>query len=375
MGLKNVSTLIVGASAAGLSCAAHLRRRNIAFNIIEKQNHVGHAWRNHYDRLHLHTNKASSNLPFVKFSGETSKYPSRQQVVEYLKNYCDTLEIQPSFNVSAKKISKSQNNWITETDQGTLVSKNLIVCTGNTNIPRMVKKDGMDTFPGKIIHSSAYKNGKEFKGKNVLIIGFGNSACEIAICLSEHGAQPSLSVRSPVNVIPRDILGIPVLQLGILQSRLSPKFADTLNKPLLKLLIGDIEKYGLRKLPYGPIEQIVRDHQIPLLDIGTMALIKQETIRVFGDVTRIDNDIIHFENSKEGQFDAIIMATGYNTGLDRVLTLTAERRADLKLNIRKRKHFGEENLYFCGYYVAPTGMLREIKLESELIASKICDQL
>jgi len=144
-----------------------------------------------------------------------------------------------------------------------------------------------------------------------------------------------------------------------------------LNKPLLKLLIGDIEKYGLRKLPYGPIEQIVRDHQIPLLDIGTMALIKQEVIGVFGDVTTIENDTVHFEDAKEEQFDAIIMATGYDTGLDRLMTLSAERRADLRLNIRKRKHFGEGKLYFCGYYVAPTGMLREINLESGLIADKI----
>jgi indole-3-pyruvate monooxygenase len=86
-----------------------------------------------------------------------------------------------------------------------------------------------------------------------LVVGFGNSGGEIAIDLWEHGARPSLAVRSPVNVIPRDLLGIPILAIGILQSKLPPRWADALNAPHLRVVMGDLTRYGLRKLPQGPI--------------------------------------------------------------------------------------------------------------------------
>ena len=105
----------------------------------------------------------------------------------------------------------------------------------------------METFIGRIIHSCGYKTGKDFKGQKVLVAGFGNSACEIAIDLYEQGAIPSMAVRSPVNVIPREILRIPILELSLLMSRLPPQVADIINAPLMRLLFGDITKLGPEK--------------------------------------------------------------------------------------------------------------------------------
>jgi cation diffusion facilitator CzcD-associated flavoprotein CzcO len=371
--MEKVNTLIIGASAAGLSCAAQLRKRGIPFEIIEKATQVGNAWRHHYERLHLHTNKSSSNLPFVKFPKQVSRYPSRLEVISYLENYCRELQISPKFNTAATRVYKTDEGWITETENGEIHSENLIFCTGNTNIPRKITKRGLETFPGRVLHSSEYKNGKEFKGQKVLVIGFGNSACEIAICLHEHGAIPSMSVRSPVNVIPRDILGIPVLKLGILMSNLPPSIADRMNKPLMDVLVGDIEQYGLKKLPYGPMEQIARDHSIPLLDIGTMDLIKEGKIKVHGDITLIEGKVVHFNEISE-VFDAVIMATGYDTGLQQIIELDKNRTEELVLPVEKRRYFGKDHLYFCGFFVAPSGMLREIKLESEIIAKSIANK-
>ncbi len=369
--MNSTETLIVGASAAGLACAAQLQRRNLKYILIEQHDQVAHAWRNHYHRLRLHTNKSSSHLPFLKFPKATPKYPSRQQVIDYLEHYCQTLKIKPLYHTKASHIHKNSQGWQTETNKGIFLSKNLIVCTGNTHSPTKITKPGMETFPGKIMHSASYRHGQEFKGQNVLVIGFGNSGGEIAICLHEHGAHPALSVRGAVNVIPRDILGIPVLQIGILQSKLSPQLADKLNRPLINFLVGDISKYGLRKLPYGPAEQIVKHHSIPLLDIGTMKLIRQGHIPVFGDILKVKGRVITFENDRAKEFDAIVMATGYSTGLEQLLNLDTDRRQDIKLPIAKRRSFGRDQLYFCGFHVAPTGMLREINIESELIAKAI----
>lgn len=369
--MEFINTLIVGSSAAGLSCAAQLSKKGIDYKLIEKHSHVANAWRNHYERLHLHTNKSASHLPYVKFPKKTPKYPSKLQVIEYLENYSSLLKIEPYFNTTVTKIIKGQENWITQTNTKSFTSKNVIVCTGNTNVPKKYSKPGIKGFPGKILHSSEYKNGVEFENEKVLVVGFGNSACEIALCLYEHGATTSLSVRSPVNVIPRDILGVPVLQLGILLSKLTPKMADKLNAPLLRLFVGNITKYGLEKLPYGPTEQIVKHHKIPLIDIGTMNLIKKGEINILGDVVNINKDKIEFENGIIERFDSIITAIGYESGLSGIIDIDSSRKEDIRINARNRKYFGKDGIYFCGFYVAPTGMLREINIESRLIANKI----
>jgi cation diffusion facilitator CzcD-associated flavoprotein CzcO len=368
-----LNTLIIGASAAGLSCAAQLSRRHIAFDIVEQHPNVGQAWRNHYNRLHLHTHKSASNLPFINFPRGVAKYPSRQEVVQYLENYCQDQQIRAKFNTTVQRIERNNGTWATRTDKGDFLSKNVIICTGNTNRPKHVVKPGIDSFPGTIMHSSQYKNGKAFAGKHVLVIGFGNSACEIAICLHEHGAFPAMSVRSPVNVIPRDIMGIPVLQLGILLANLPPRLADNLNKPLMSLLVGDIEKYGLKKMSYGPMEQIARKRTVPLLDIGTMDLIKAGKVKVYGDIQSIEGDQIHFSKDSV-HFDAIIMATGYETGLEKFISLDQQRLDDIRQSIKDRKLFGADNLYFCGFHVSPSGMLREIGLESKMIAEEIASE-
>ncbi len=369
--MKKINTLIIGASAAGLACAATLQKDKIEYIILEKQKHVGHSWRNHYDRLHLHTNKSSSALPFVKFPKTYPTYASRDQFVDYLEKYKETLENQPLFNTDVKKCSKSNGKWIVESNNGDFEANHLIVCTGNTNVPHFISKPGIEGYNGVIIHSSEYKNGSPFKDKNVLVIGFGNSACEIAICLHEHGAIPSMSVRSAVNVIPRDILGIPVLAIGIVMGILPPKVADKLNQPLINLLVGNIEKLGLKKLPYGPNEQIVKYHKIPLLDIGTMDLIKKGKIEIFDDIKSIEGKVVHFENGKSKEYDAIIMATGYETGLDNFIDINENREQDIQLQIKDRVAFGEGNLFFCGFYVSPTGMIREMSIEAKAIAKEI----
>ena len=366
--MKKTKTAIVGASAAGLACARSLMEKGQEFILLEKTDQVGTPWRNHYDRLRLHTNKGSSNLPYFTFGKDIPKYPSRDQVLSYLEDYARQVHPKPVFNTEVRQIKRIDSSWEIQTNNGLFKANNVIIATGSTNIPHRVQKPGLSSFPGTVMHSAEYTNGKEFDGKNVLVIGFGNSACEIAICLHEHGAKPSMSVRSPVNVIPKEILGIPVLSIGIAQAWIPPKIADALNKPLLKLLIGDITKYGLKKLPYGPAQQIIQDQQIPLLDMGTMKLIKEGKIEIFGDIKKIENSMVHFDDDSAKSFDAIIMATGYKTGIEDLIKVPEKRMQDIRLPIKKRAFFGQENLFFCGYFIAPTGMLREIGIEAKQIA-------
>ena len=106
--MKQTTALIVGASVAGLACAAALQKQAIDYIIIEKESKQAMPWRNHYHRLHLHTNKSLSSLPYKKFDNNIPRYPSRQQVVDYLDSYQSAFNIHPVFNTAATAIKKKQ---------------------------------------------------------------------------------------------------------------------------------------------------------------------------------------------------------------------------------------------------------------------------
>lgn len=369
--MKQTNTLIIGASISGLASAASLQKQGLAYIIIEKEAQVATPWRNHYERLHLHTNKSSSNLPYKKFNREVPRYPTRQQVVDYLTGYQVAFNIHPVFNAEAKSVRKEDGYWITQTTNGTFKSKFIIVATGPFGKPRAIHFKGMDTFPGNILHSYGYRSGKDFKGQRVLVVGFGNSACEIAIDLYEQGADPSMSVRSPVNVIPRDILGIPILQLSLLMTPFPPRVADGINAPLMRFLIGDITKLGLKKLSYGPLEQIQKDGTVPLLDIGTIQHIREGHIKIYDNIDHISGKTVYFTDGKKQDFDAIVAGIGYYRDYAEIIAVDKSRFEDLKVCIDKQKYFGKDGLYFCGFWIAPTGQIREIALDAQKIAKDI----
>ena len=369
--MVSTQTLIIGAGAAGLACAACLQKEGSEFILLEKNSQAGGSWRNHYERLHLHTSKAWSALPFKDFDDTMPKYPSRRQVVDYMDQYAKEMNIEPIFNTEVLSIKKLNDKWMVESSNGTYEADYVIVATGMNAIPNIPGIEGIENFKGEVIHSSQYKNGAAFVSKQVLVIGFGNSACEQAMCLYEHGAFPSLSVRSPVNVLPRDMFGFSVLELGKLTYKLPAKLADRINAPLVRFLVGDLAKLGLKKSPIGPREQIEKQGKIPLLDIGVIELIRQGNIKLYGDILRIDDKEVYFESNRHQQFDAIILATGYRHTLDSILEPAYLNVNDLKKPVGKQLRFGKDGLYLCGFYLSPMGMLREIGIEAKEIAKHI----
>jgi indole-3-pyruvate monooxygenase len=346
-------TLIIGASFSGLATAACLSRKGLGYTVLEKEDAVGAPWRRHYERLHLHTNKGVSNLPFFPFGSGVPRYPSRLQVIDYLERYREHFNIQPHFHTEALSIRRSVSNWVVETNRGSLTSDFVVMATGPFERPRPLDFPG---YSGRVLHSSAYASGREFTGQRVLVVGFGNSACEIAIDLHEQGAHPSMSVRSPVNVIPRDILGIPVLELSLLLRRLPPRVADLISAPLVRAYTGNLSKLGLRKKDCGPIEQIVREGKAPVLDIGIIRLIRKGHIGIRVGIDHIEGTTIHFSDGTHDDFDTIVAGTGFYS--------------DVPV-----KPFGENGMYQCGFWISPTGQIREIGLNARKIAVDIAKRV
>ena len=370
--MKETNTLVIGASVAGLASAGCLTKEGIDHIVIEKQGDIAYPWRNHYERLHLHSNKKLSNLPHKKFGKDIPVYPTRKQVIEYFEDYQQAFNIRPEFNTEAQEVVKENGHWLVKTNNGDYKAKHVIVATGTFGKPRKIEFPGIETFPGTVTHSFGYKSGRDFKGQKVLVVGFGNSGCEIAIDLHEQGAKPSMSVRSAVNVLPRDIFGIPVLQVGLLTAPLPPRLADKMNAPLIKLLVGDITKLGLKQLPYGPLEQINTHQSIPLLDIGTLQLIREGHIGIHEGIDHIDGKTVHFKDGRSEDFDSIVAAIGYDKGYaGDFIKVDQSRFDDLDNSIKKQKYFGKDGLYFCGFWISPTGQIREISLDAQKIVEDL----
>jgi len=143
---------------------------------------------------------------------------------------------------------------------------------------------------------------------------------------------------------------------------------------IVRITVGDVTKVGLRKLAYGPNTQIARDHHVPLLDIGTMDLIKQGRIAVHGDLDRFTEDGVVFSNGSQVSFDAVILATGYRACIGDILVgweAVCDSSGTPGVSGAPTALGG---LYFCGMYVSPAGMLREIGIEATRIATHINSQ-
>jgi indole-3-pyruvate monooxygenase len=371
----DADVLVIGASAAGLASAAMVQKAGRHVEILEATGVVGTAWRQHYDRLHLHTPKGGSALPGLSMPPSWPRYVARDQVVEYLEHYRDHHRLEPHYHQPVQRLEQDGDTWVARTPTATWRARTVVVATGAAARPVRPDWPGMDSFRGQVLHSSEYRNGEPWRDRSVLVVGFGNSACEQAIDLVEHGVQTHLSVRSPVNVVPRDVFGVvPVLQLGIVMRHLPPGVADALAKPLLRLTVGDVRRLGLAQLPYGPNTQMARDHRVPMLDIGTMRLIRDGRIAVHGGITRFTEDGVVLEDGTPLAVDAVVLATGYRPALEEFL-VGSEAVCDRDGRpVQSGSATALRGLYFCGFFVSPAGMLREAGLEASRIARLVAEQ-
>ncbi len=366
-----IHTIVVGAGPAGLAMGACLQRAGVPFLILEQADRVAVAWHQHYERLHLHTDKKHSALPFFPLPEEYPRYPSRVQMIDYLEAYARRFQLAPRLGQRVESARRIDGSWEVQTQDTHYQAANLVIATGNSREPSLATWPGKESFRGRILHSSEYRDGESFHGEKVLVVGFGNSGGEIAIDLWEHGAEPSLAVRSPVNVIPRDLFGIPILAIGILQSRLPARWADALNAPLMRVVMGDLTRYGLRKAPQGPITQIRRDGRIPLIDVGTIRLIKNGQVKVHPGIERFTDQGVLFSDGEQRDFDAVVLATGYLPRADAFLEGVPNACDDRGTPLFSGAEAPVPGLYFCGFHISPTGMLREIAREARQVSAAI----
>ncbi len=367
--MNSPDAIVIGAGPAGLAAARQLNASGLQSVILEKAQSVGAVWRRHYDRLHLHTPRSISSLPGLKMPSAFGRYPSRAQFVDYLESYAAKFSLKPVFGAAVSAVRREGKGWRAEAGAHSAAAPVVIIATGWADFPHVPTWPRMNSFTGSILHSSVYRNPKPFIGRRTLVIGFGNSGAEIALDLCEAGVDVTLSVRSPVRVLPRDFLGVPVVSVAIAQQFLPPAVADFLNAPSIRLAVGSIESLGLKPADKGPIRMIKEDGRVPVLDVGTLAKIRAGAIKIRGGVEAFAPDGVQFAGGAREAFDSIVLATGFRPDLQ---SLLPDARGVLDANGRplvSDRRSAEPGLYFIGAITTPTGQIREIRLGAARIAA------
>ena len=364
------AVLVIGAGPAGLATAACLKQRNIDALVLEAGPSLAHSWRNHYDRLHLHTVKQQSNLPGLPFARELPRYVSRVDFVAYLESYAARFSIAPRTSEAVRRVAAAEGGFVVETARAAYRARAVVVATGYNRIPNPQRLPEQERFGGPILHSSAYRNGDAFAGQRVLVVGAGNTGAEIALDLAERGAKPTLAVRAPVNVVPRDLLGMPI-QLTSIRLRNAPlRLADGIGRLASRLAFGNLAPLGFPRPSMGPISAIKLRQRIPLIDVGTIAAIKRGEIVVKPGVARLTETAAVFADDSAAEVDAIVLATGFSAALAEFVAV-ADVLDDAGSPRDWRAGDACPNLFFVGYEVVPTGHLRQIAARAQAVAAEI----
>jgi cation diffusion facilitator CzcD-associated flavoprotein CzcO len=366
--MVDADTIVIGAGPAGLACAATMSQLGLKVAILEKSDVVASVWRRHYERLHLHTDRGHSGLPGMAMPRSYPRYPSRAQVVEYLENYAAHFDLRPRFNSAVRTVRRDGATWRVETEQRSFVAPMVVIATGWADFPHRPTWPGSNAYKGSVIHSTEYNNPAAFAAKRVLVVGFGNSAGEIALDLAQAHVDVTLAVRGPVQILPRELLGLPILTWAIAEARLPARVADFINAPAIRLAVGSVKHLGLKIASKGPRRMIEEDRRVPLLDVGTLARIRDGTIKVRSGIDRLTSDGVVFSDTPAEAFDGIILATGFSPDLRRLLPEAKGVLDRHGMPLATGRATLEPGLFFCGLIASPTGQLREIGIEAQRIA-------
>ncbi|XP_028797943.1 probable indole-3-pyruvate monooxygenase YUCCA10 [Neltuma alba] len=314
--------VIVGAGPSGLATSACLKQHSIPHIILEKDDCNVSLWRKHtYDRVKLHLAKEFCSLPLMPHSPSSPTFLTKTEFLNYIDNYVSHFNINPRYNrmVDFAGFDEVKKMWRIETTNNTkeaggcreaYVAKYVVVATGENSEGYIPELSGLDSFEGEIVHSKNYKNGSKYKGKEVLVVGCGNSGMEIAYDLNDFKARTSIVIRNPVHVVTKEMVhqGMSMLKYLPIQK------VDAFITFLANFEYGDLSTYGIHRPDQGPFFLKKTTGRSPVIDIGTVQKIIDGEIKVISTgIKRIEKKKVIFENNMEKDFDVIVFATGFKS--------------------------------------------------------------
>ncbi|MFF5025727.1 flavin-containing monooxygenase [Streptomyces collinus] len=370
---------VIGAGPGGLAAAHALRSRGIRAVVLEKSDQVGSSWRRHYDRLHLHTTRRLSALPGLRMPRRFGRWVSRDDVVRYLEKYAERHELEIVTGVEVFRIERSADGagWLLHASGGReLTGSAVVVATGYNHTPRVPDWPGLDGFGGEFTHAGHYRNAEPYAGRDVLVVGVGNTGAEIAVDLVEGGAaRVRLAVRTAPHIVRRSTAGWAAQYTGVLVRRLPVRLVDRLARPLARISTPDLSAHGLARPDTGLYSR-VREGAIPVQDVGLIDAVRKGKVEVVAAVEGFEDGKVALADGSRISPDAVIAATGYVRALEGLVghleVLDGRGRPVVH---GPRTPANAPGLYFTGFTNPISGMFRELAIDAERIARAVARAL
>ena len=347
------ATVVVGAGPGGLAMGAALRRLGLQATLLERGTGAGASWHGYYDGLRLNSARGHSSLPGLKIDPGCGRWPTRNDMLVYLRRYARHHDLDIRTGVTVHRLSREPDGWCLQTSAGAMRCDNVVVATG-TNAQRVVPAwPGREGFSGQFLHARDYVNAKPFAGKDVLVVGCGTSGPDIANELVAIGAsRVRVSVRTPPLMFKRQTLGVPMSLVAHYVKALPGVLDPVVDRVSLGLQVtfGDLSKHGLAKPPDGLATAIrSRGHGV-MIDQGFVAAVKSGEIAIVRAVAAFHAADVILENGERLRPEVVIAATGQRPALEALVGhLDVLRDDGLPVTHGAATIDRAPGLYFLGY--------------------------
>ena len=312
----DAEVLVVGAGPAGIAVAACLSRKGIDALVLDRGEAVGDSWRHRYDRLHLHTPRIQSGLPGMRIPAGFGKWVSKDDMAEYVRRYAQHHGVTPRFGTAVRRLEPDGHRWRALTSDGEASARQVVIATGYSCSPVRPRWPGQETFAGEVVHASEYGSPAAYVGRDVLVVGAGNTGAEIAADLAENGAaRVRLSVRTAPNIVPRQLGPLPTTMMSIPMEYSPAWLVDPVNRLLQRWTLGDLTRYGMPAARAGLVAQARATGVTPTIDVGLVRALRAGSVTPVTAVDRFEGSDVVLVDGTRFAPDAVIAATGYTTGL------------------------------------------------------------
>lgn len=361
---------IIGAGTSGLAVAKNFLAEGIPFDCLEREDDIGGNWyfgkpySSVYETTHLISSKQLTEYTDFPMPEQYPEYPNHRQVWEYLSSYARHFELYDhiEFNTSVERAEPTENGWsVTLASGERRFYRALVIANGHNWQPRSPKYPG--NFAGELLHSSEYKSPELFRGKRVLVIGGGNSGCDIAVDAAQHADHALLSLRRGYHVLPKFFKGVPIDQFneGMLRWRMPLWLRRLGAKLVIRWTLGPPEQAGLPK----PEHRLFESH--PIINSQLHYHLGHGDLTVRPDVAEFAGQHVKFVDGSSAEVDVVILATGYEISfpfIDAEHLNWHDGKPQLFLNVF---HPERDDLFCAGLIQPDSGQWGLVDYQAQLI--------
>jgi putative flavoprotein involved in K+ transport len=368
--------VVIGAGPAGLAVARQLDHQyGVNTLVVDRAAAPAISWRTRYDNFRLNTTGFLSHLPGQRIPLTAGRWPTRDDMVRYFDNYVRRQNITLELGCEVNGVDRAADGWRLDTSSGEIRSRAIVLATGNYRTPTIPSWPGLSRFTGDLVHSGNFTNAWPFRDRDVLVVGAGNSAADIAVQLANNGARRIwLAVRTPPHLVRRAVGPLPSDIFLELFARVPASKIDPIIGLSERLMWGDMSPYGFNQPPLGLKATVEQTGRIPTLADELIDVVRAGRVEVVAAVEAVEPGCVILADATSVAPEAIIAATGFSMDLDGLVGHLGVLDENGKPRGGFAAHIGD-GIFAIGYGIPPNGPLRAIRLAATPLTREIAGYL